>query len=94
MFASTDKLSFAAHLDMLSGLDLRGDLGAVTAPVLVLSGSLDQLRPPEQGAEIAGLFSNAQMDTLRAAHMPAWQAPADFLATTTAFLKQHIRPEA
>ncbi len=72
----------------IADMDLRGDLGSITAPTLVISGAQDPSTPPEHGAVIAAGISGARHVVLEgAAHLANVMAPTE----VTAALLSHFR---
>jgi 3-oxoadipate enol-lactonase len=69
MIAGADDEGYAACCEVVAGIDLREDLGRITAPTLVVSGSEDPaLPPPHQEAVVAGI-PGAALLTVRGAHL-------------------------
>ncbi|MGY1805321.1 3-oxoadipate enol-lactonase [Blastococcus sp. SYSU D00922] len=70
MIEGADDEGYAACCEVVAGLDLREDLGRITAPTLVVSGAEDPALPPEHQRLIAGGIPGAQLLTLSpAAHL-------------------------
>ena len=71
MIASTDDEAFAQCCEVISTVDLRADLSAITAPTLVLAGADDPVLPPEHAEAIAeGIGANARFQLVpHAAHL-------------------------
>ncbi len=68
-----------AILAMDDSDDARAALGAISAPTLVVNGGEDQLMPPADAAELAGLIPNATLKVLpRAGHGLMLEAAAEF----------------
>jgi pimeloyl-ACP methyl ester carboxylesterase len=69
-------------------MDLRGDLGRVHAPTLVVAGADDPATPPELGELIASLVPGARLEVLAdAAHLANVERPAAFTALLRDFLE-------
>jgi len=91
-FLRTDPDVFRAACEALANLDLRGEVGKVKVPVLVLVGEHDEATPPPMSHELADLLPQARLKIIAGcAHVPQLQAPqaflgaiGDFLATTSA----------
>jgi 3-oxoadipate enol-lactonase len=71
----------------LATLDLRPDLAALRAPVLVLVGEFDEATPPPMAQELAQGLPDARLSVLPGcAHVPQLQEPALFLSAIAEFL--------
>jgi 3-oxoadipate enol-lactonase len=82
-----DPASYATIWRMLAGMDLRGELGSLHCPVLVIGGSLDRVRPPPFAEAVAKAIPGARYIELRTGHYMAVQTP-DLIADCIAdFLK-------
>src|SRR6266478_911905 len=93
-FLRTDPEVFRAACVALAELDLRPELGKVTAPVLVLVGEHDEATPPPMSRELAAGLPNARLKAISGcAHVPQLQSPEIFLDAVHEFLaapKAHI----
>lgn len=68
------------------GYDWRAQLGAVSAPTLVIHGDSDPL-PSAISSDLAYLLPNARRQVVPSCgHMPFWEAPDQFFALIDAFL--------
>jgi 3-oxoadipate enol-lactonase len=86
-FLRTDPEVFRAACDALAKLDLRGEVGKVKVPVLVLVGEHDEATPAPMSHELAGLLPQAQLKIIPGcAHVPQLQAPQTFLEAIGDFL--------
>lgn len=84
--------SALAQEHLLDGLlslgDLRGHLGRIDVPTLVIAGEDDLLFPPRYGAEIAERIPGARFCALPGiGHQPPLEDPARFCAELRAFLR-------
>ena len=71
----------------LADLDLRGEVGRVATPTLVVVGQRDEATPPAMSRELAALLPNARLVEIEGcAHVPQLQDPARFLAAVMPFL--------
>jgi 3-oxoadipate enol-lactonase len=61
MIAGCDDEGYAACAEVVARMDLRDDLGRVTAPTLVVSGAEDQALPPEHQRAIAEGITGAEL---------------------------------
>nr|WP_218861050.1 alpha/beta fold hydrolase [Petropleomorpha daqingensis] len=70
MIAGCDDEGYAACAEVVAGIDLRGDLGRITAPTLVISGADDQALPPAHQQAIAERIAGAELRSVTpAAHL-------------------------
>jgi 3-oxoadipate enol-lactonase len=70
MIAATADEGYAGCCEAIDRLDLRGDLAAISAPTLVISGREDPATPPEHQRAIADGISGAELLTVSpAAHL-------------------------
>jgi 3-oxoadipate enol-lactonase len=70
MIAGADDEGYAACCEVVAGMDLREDLGRITAPTLVVSGADDPALPPEHQRLIADGIPGAELLTVApAAHL-------------------------
>jgi 3-oxoadipate enol-lactonase len=76
MVTATSADGYAACCEAIGGMDLRGDLPAVTAPTLVVAGAQDPATPPPHAETIASLITGARIETVDAAHLANWEQPA------------------
>jgi 3-oxoadipate enol-lactonase len=76
MLVGTPAAGYAACCGAIERMDLRDQLGAITAPTLVVSGSEDPATPPEGGEQIAVAIPNARHEVVSgAAHLAAVEQP-------------------
>ncbi len=86
-FLKTDEEVFRAACRQLAELDLRGEVGKVKVPALVVVGEHDEATPPPMSHELAQLLPNARLKILAGcAHVPQLQAPRAFLDAIADFL--------
>src|ERR1700748_289202 len=86
-FLKTDEDVFRAACDQLAKLDLRGEVGKVKVPALVVVGEHDEATPPPMSHELAALLSDARLKIIAGcAHVPQLQSPTLFLETIADFL--------
>jgi 3-oxoadipate enol-lactonase len=89
-FLRTDPEMFRAACMALAELDLRGELGRVKVPVLVLVGEHDEATPPPMSHELAAGLPNARLKIIPGcAHVPQLQSPELFLDAIAGF-SQHL----
>lgn len=76
MIAGSDDEGYAACCEVVAGLDLREDLGRITAPTLVVSGWEDPALPPEHQKLIADAIPGAELVTVSpGAHLANLEQP-------------------
>ena len=79
MIRATDRSSYVRFAELLAGLDLRGSIGKIRAPTLVVGGAEDAAIPPRHADVIAGAIdggSSVRIDD--AAHLPNLERPEVF----------------
>jgi len=76
MLVATDPNGYAAACGAIERMDLRDQLGRITAPTLVISGAGDEATPPEHQELIAASIPGARLETVEAAHLAAVERPA------------------
>jgi 3-oxoadipate enol-lactonase len=64
MIAGSDDEGYAACCEVVAGVDLRQDLGRITAPTLVVSGAEDVALPPPHQQAIADGIPGAELLTV------------------------------
>jgi len=83
--------AFAAQVDAILAMsdDMRGELGSITAPTLVITGSQDTLTPLGDAEELAELITTSRLYVLRgAAHGLMAEAPNAFNDVVLKFLEE------
>jgi len=65
-------------------MDLRGELAAITAPTLVISGADDPAMPPAHGAAVAAGIKGASHLVVPGAHLANVDSAADVTAALLA----------
>jgi 3-oxoadipate enol-lactonase len=76
MITGCDDEGYAACAEVVAGIDLRQDLGRVTAPTLVVSGAEDLALPPEHQRAIADGIAGAELLSLSpGAHLANLEQP-------------------
>lgn len=90
MIASTPAEGYASCCEAIGTMDLRADLGRVTAPTLVVAGADDPATPPEHLERIAAGIAGSQLLVLpQAAHLANVEQPA----AVNAALLLHLRAD-
>jgi 3-oxoadipate enol-lactonase len=76
MIVGCDDEGYAACAEVVAGIDLRDDLGRITAPTLVVSGAEDQALPPAHQQAIADGIGGAELLTVSpGAHLANLEQP-------------------
>ena len=90
----------AGPLDLARGVafvwrsDLRGELGAVRAPTLVVWGEGDRLVPARLAEEWHRLLPQARVVRLRCGHVPMLEAPGELAVSLLGFLSEQVADDA
>lgn len=88
MIAATPSEGYAACCSAIEHMDLRGELGRVRAPTLVIAGEEDPATPPEHGELIASLIPGARLEVIgHAAHLANLDQPEAFTELMLGFLE-------
>ncbi|MFD5751572.1 alpha/beta fold hydrolase [Streptomyces sp. NPDC127033] len=74
--ADTDPVGYAACCDALAGYDLRPQLSVISAPTLVVGGTIDAATPLEHAQELADGIPDAVLKTIACGHL-AVERPRD-----------------
>ena len=78
MLLGSDVAGYAGTCAALAQADLRGQVGGIAVPVLMIAGSADQATPPALVAETAAAIPGARIAVLEGSgHIPAIDAPGD-----------------
>ena len=78
---------YARACEAIGRMDLRGLVGAITAPTLVISGADDPATPPAMGQEIHAKVAGSRFAVMeRAAHLIAVERPDELMALIAEFL--------
>jgi 3-oxoadipate enol-lactonase/4-carboxymuconolactone decarboxylase len=81
-----DPVGYIGCCAAIRDMDQRSTLGKVSAPTLVIAGTLDQATPPAQGQAISQAISGTVYVELPCAHIPTLEAPAAFINAVLGFL--------
>jgi 3-oxoadipate enol-lactonase len=68
-------------------MDLRPQIGRITAPTLVVAGKHDQATPPAEGRAVADAVPGARYVELNAAHLSNWEVAQSFTTQVIDFLR-------
>jgi 3-oxoadipate enol-lactonase len=89
-FAATSRHGYAACCDALERMDLRPDLGAISAPTLLIAASRDPATPPERSFEIAGATADCRVEVVEGgAHLVNVEKPERVTQLILSHLKEH-----
>ncbi|GGZ27665.1 3-oxoadipate enol-lactone hydrolase [Streptomyces olivaceoviridis] len=77
----------AQQIAFALGIDVRGDLPAVTAPALVVASPGDRMVAPEHSLELAEGIPGARLAAVRGGHAAAIEEPGRTLELLTGFLR-------
>lgn len=89
MFTRTDSAGYLAACAAIRDADLSARVGQITAPTLVIGGSMDGSSPPEQVRATAAAIPGARYHEIEGAgHLPAIEAPVELARALTGFLKE------
>ncbi len=87
MVAAADDEGYAACCEVVAGMDVRGDLGRIAAPTLVVSGADDLALPPEHQRLIADGIPGARLLTVTpGAHVANLEQPLEVAGAILAHL--------
>ncbi|WP_338761043.1 3-oxoadipate enol-lactonase [Massilia sp. METH4] len=78
---------YAACCDALAAADLRDEVGAIRAPVLVIAGDADPVTTVADGVDLCTRIPDAKLVTLPASHLSAIEVPAAFTRELSSFLQ-------
>ena len=87
MMASVDPDGYARCCELLAGIDLRGDLGRIEAPTLVIAGAEDSTVSPEEIDQVVSGIPGARLLEIEgAAHIANVEQPRAFTDAVVGFL--------
>ena len=87
MLLTTDPVGYCGCCHAIRDMDLRADLGRITAPVLVIGGTRDPSTPPHYSEEIARGIPGSRLVMLEAAHLSNIEQREGYTAALLAFLE-------
>jgi pimeloyl-ACP methyl ester carboxylesterase len=70
--------------------DIRGELGGVRAPTLLVWGDRDRLVPEQVAEEWQRLLPRSRLVRLRCGHVPMWEAPSELASCVLGFLGDQL----
>jgi 3-oxoadipate enol-lactonase/4-carboxymuconolactone decarboxylase len=87
MFLSVDAEGYARCCEGLADWEASADLSRITAPTLVVAGSVDPTAPPEEARAIAEGIRGARLEVIdHAAHLPNVERADEF----NRLLEEHL----
>ena len=75
MLAATPDEGYASCCAAIEHMDLVAELGAISAPTLVIAGRHDPATPPEHGERIVAGIPGARLELVDAAHLATIEQP-------------------
>jgi 3-oxoadipate enol-lactonase len=75
MVSSIDDESYVGCCQAIAAMDLHPLLPAISAPTLVVAGSLDPATPPAYAEAIAAAVPGSRLEIVEAAHFANWEQP-------------------
>lgn len=87
MLLATDPVGYCGCCHAIRDMDQRGDLGRITAPVLVIGGTVDPSTPPALSEEIARAIPGSRLVMLEAAHLSNIEQRDAYTAALLGFLE-------
>ena len=96
MLGANDPETYAATCRVLAGMDLRGDLGRISAPVLLVAGDHDGVVPAATGDEIEAALPNvaARVTVEDCGHNLTVERPAVLVREVRSFLRGRVEAPA
>jgi 3-oxoadipate enol-lactonase len=90
-FLTTDPEGYAGCCEALAEFDMRGELGAVKPPTLVIGGDDDPVGTPERVRELEAGIPAARLVTLPGRHLVAVEQPELFADALLQHLSEKVR---
>lgn len=87
MVAATDPAGYCGCCAALRDTDLRGDIDAIEAPCLVITGIHDPATPPSDGLAIHAALRHSSYVEFDSSHLSAWEMADEFAGAVLAFLQ-------
>lgn len=86
MVADTPPDGYLGCCAVLRESDLRSELGRISVPCLIITGTHDPATPPAYGLYLRDALANSSYVELEASHLSAWESPEEFADAVLAFL--------
>jgi 3-oxoadipate enol-lactonase len=93
MISATSVEGYIGCCEVLRNTDLRSDLSAIEAQLLVISGTHDPATPPSDGHALQSFLRHARYAELDASHLSAWEKPEEFAEAVLGFLEEEERTD-
>jgi 3-oxoadipate enol-lactonase len=91
LLEANDPAAYAATCRVLAQLDLRPELGRITAPVLLIAGDRDGVTPPAALDEVEGALRDVRrVEVPDAAHVLPWERPDVLREEVRSFLRSIV----
>jgi 3-oxoadipate enol-lactonase len=87
MLAATNPAGYCGCCAALRDNDLRGEVAAIEAPCLVITGTHDPATPPSDGRAIHSALRNSSFVEFDSAHLSAWEKAEEFSGAVLGFLR-------
>jgi 3-oxoadipate enol-lactonase len=94
MFVGCSSAGYVGASCAVRDADFRGELHAIAAPTLVLSGANDLVTPSADGRALHAAIPGAMFREVPGAHLSNIEEPATYNEVLLAFLQQQITSEA
>jgi len=88
MLRRTPDAGYRSNCAALRDADLRGSLGQIQAPTLVIAGTQDPATTPQDGRELAAGIAGARYVELDASHLSNWEQPEAYTRAVLDFLTE------
>jgi 3-oxoadipate enol-lactonase len=87
MLSATNPAGYCGCCAALRDTDLRGELAAIEAPCLVITGTHDPATPPSDGRALHSSLRDSSSVEFDSAHLSAWEKAEEFARAVLAFLR-------
>ena len=87
MLAATNPTGYCGCCAALRDTDLRGEIAAIEAPCLVITGTHDPATPPSDGRAIQSALRDSCYVEFDSAHLSAWEKAEEFAGAVLSFLR-------
>jgi len=88
MLRRTPDAGYSSNCAALRDADLRGRLGEIKAPTLVIAGTQDPAATPQDGRELAAGIAGARYVELDTSHIANWEQPDAYARAVLDFLTE------
>jgi 3-oxoadipate enol-lactonase len=88
MLAATNPAGYCGCCAALRDIDLRGEISAIEAPCMVITGTHDPATPPSDGRAIQSALRDSCYVEFDSAHLSAWEKAEEFAGAVLAFLRK------